>query len=433
MSLIGVMTSDDSLSKLVLEQLSNQKHHFLHVISNDEDITEFLNFSFPELIIVDFSDPSLDLESLLISIREDGWLHTFGIIGIYDRGYTDEDNLHERLTALNVITLLDRMQVVTQLAKCIRILENNRQILFSRDISSKLVDAPRGSAVINNDLVEVSVYAGIAATSLVHRGLIPPEGKMRVQLSLSELLVNAVEHGNCGISFQEKNTFLEKGGDILQLIRDKCSDPEIARKRVHFEWEIYEDRTHFIIQDEGDGFDVSKVMEEEELDDFTEQHGRGIRMASLIGEDLFYNEIGNEVTFVVKHDPTLEVPPPSGFQKGEIVHVEPGDVVLEPDHTGELLYYISSGRYIVRQNGKDIGILGPPDMFIGELSFLLNKRRETTVIAQTAGKLVKLPRKSFVATIKEHPHYGLYISRLLGERLDRANNLYAGGASEAPP
>ncbi|MCF7929202.1 MAG: cyclic nucleotide-binding protein, partial [Spirochaetales bacterium] len=110
MSLIGVMTSDDSLSKLVLEQLSDQKHHFLHVISNDEDITEFLNFSFPELIIVDFSDPSLDLESLLVSIREDGWLHTFGIIGIYDRGYTDEDNLHERLTALNVITLLDRMQ-----------------------------------------------------------------------------------------------------------------------------------------------------------------------------------------------------------------------------------------------------------------------------------------------------------------------------------
>jgi CRP-like cAMP-binding protein len=62
---------------------------------------------------------------------------------------------------------------------------------------------------------------------------------------------------------------------------------------------------------------------------------------------------------------------------------------------------------------------------MGEMSFLLNNRRSATVIADTEGKLVKITRRSFVSVIKDYPHYGIFLSKLLARKLVRANILNA--------
>lgn len=69
-----------------------------------------------------------------------------------------------------------------------------------------------------------------------------------------------------------------------------------------------------------------------------------------------------------------------------------------------------------------VGALGPEDIFVGEMSFLLNNRRSATVRAETEGKLVKISRRAFVTVIKEYPHYGIFLSKLLARKLVRANN-----------
>ena len=66
-------------------------------------------------------------------------------------------------------------------------------------------------------------------------------------------------------------------------------------------------------------------------------------------------------------------------------------------------------------------MLTPADIFMGEMSFLLNNRRSATVRAEGEGRLVKIPRKSFVAVIKNYPHYGLFLSKLLARKIARAN------------
>ena len=55
------------------------------------------------------------------------------------------------------------------------------------------------------------------------------------------------------------------------------------------------------------------------------------------------------------------------------------------------------------------------------MSFLLNNRRSATVRAEIDGKLLKISRKSFVTVIKEFPHYGIFLSKLLARKLVRAN------------
>jgi CRP-like cAMP-binding protein len=59
---------------------------------------------------------------------------------------------------------------------------------------------------------------------------------------------------------------------------------------------------------------------------------------------------------------------------------------------------------------------------MGEMSFLLNQRRSASVRADTPGKLILLTRKTFVSVIREYPHYGIFLSKLLAKRLVRSND-----------
>jgi CRP-like cAMP-binding protein len=68
-----------------------------------------------------------------------------------------------------------------------------------------------------------------------------------------------------------------------------------------------------------------------------------------------------------------------------------------------------------------VSSLTPDDVFMGEMSFLLNNRRSATVRAETDGTLIRISKRDFVRAIKEKPHYALFLSRLLAQRMARRN------------
>jgi len=85
------------------------------------------------------------------------------------------------------------------------------------------------------------------------------------------------------------------------------------------------------------------------------------------------------------------------------------------------LYYIVKGQYEVIHNGTAVSVLSPDDVFMGEMSFLLNNRRSATVRAAATGKLIEISKKAFVEAIKRKPHYAVFLSRLLAQRIQRLN------------
>jgi CheY-like chemotaxis protein len=96
-------------------------------------------------------------------------------------------------------------------------------------------------------------------------------------LGLTELMINAVEHGNLGISYQDK----------LRLRLDNSWDAEVARRLQAPEWqdrvaevtfERAEDHVRFVIEDQGDGFDASNYLDFDPAR-ACDPNGRGIAMA----------------------------------------------------------------------------------------------------------------------------------------------------------
>jgi len=427
MSTLGIVNSDPDIKESIEFAFQQNPSHTkdLLYLEKDDDVLEFIKYALPELVIINFSDTTVNINEIISQIQNDKWILNFGIIGVFNPAVDKEEELLRKYKAINVLVMLDNYLIKSHLVKSIECIEQNYQIIFQRDFTRTFLEGASGSFTIDNDLQAVPLYAGIGATILAQRGLIDPDRKMHLQLALIELIVNAIEHGNCKISYEEKTKTLESGITSVELIAEKCKDPEIRAKRVFFSWEIKPDKSTFVIRDQGSGFDVKAYIEKTKMLNDYSLHGRGIKMASKLFSKLKYNATGNQVALIVDHEASVEYEVPAGFTREKVVTVKSGDVVLREGDLSDCLYYISSGTYEVLHKDTRVGTLSAQDIFMGEMSFLLNQRRSATIKATSTGKLILLTQKTFINIIREYPHYGVFLSKLLAKRLVRSNQLAA--------
>ena len=119
-----------------------------------------------------------------------------------------------------------------------------------------------------------------------------------VVLGLTELIINAVEHGNLGIGYKEKSRLNANGGWENEISR-RLALPSNKDKCVTIEFTKNHKEIEFLITDEGAGFDWEEYMKISPNRAF-DNHGRGIAMANLISfNHIEYLESGNKVCVTV--------------------------------------------------------------------------------------------------------------------------------------
>jgi len=120
----------------------------------------------------------------------------------------------------------------------------------------------------------------------------------RVAAGLWELMSNAIEHGNLGITCEEKATLLRKGIFRDEIERRLETAPYRDREvRVEFERGTGEIRYRII--DQGNGFDFETYLTAEFSLDLP--NGRGIPIASRFSFDTMgYSGCGNCVEATVR-------------------------------------------------------------------------------------------------------------------------------------
>jgi anti-sigma regulatory factor (Ser/Thr protein kinase) len=117
-------------------------------------------------------------------------------------------------------------------------------------------------------------------------------------IGLTELLVNAVEHGNLGITYDEKSKLYAAGGWREEVSR-RLSMPEHASKRAEVMFERADGELRFTIRDQGRGFDWQRYLQVDPQRAF-DTHGRGIAMANRLSfSRIEYRGCGNEVVGTV--------------------------------------------------------------------------------------------------------------------------------------
>lgn len=116
----------------------------------------------------------------------------------------------------------------------------------------------------------------------------------RVILGLTELMLNAVEHGNLGITYAEKSALLSANA-LNDEVMQRLADPHLGTRRASLLARRDAHKVEFIIRDEGHGFDWRPFLDMAP-DRAFDTHGRGIAMSRMLSfDELEYRGNGNEV------------------------------------------------------------------------------------------------------------------------------------------
>lgn len=109
---------------------------------------------------------------------------------------------------------------------------------------------------------------------------------------ISELLSNAVEHGNAGLTYEEKTELIAKN-ELSPEIERRLSLPENKNKYVEVKLKRTDEYFSIIVEDMGKGFNFKKYLHFDDTRIF-DNHGRGIAILNALYPVQFLEE-GNKV------------------------------------------------------------------------------------------------------------------------------------------
>ena len=414
MKKILVASTNNKVIDAVKNACEKYSSYFDPVFYPDTDeALSFIDYELPEIKVLDFTSIDIDCHRIIATIAADPWLHNGGIIAVVKNPIQVQEL--EATKDPNILIVQTEYTFTENFTRLLRILWGNQHFLFNRGMQESISGHETGSFVCGNDPMDFKIYTTFLLGYLYSTNRIADDERYNLQTAMMELLTNALEHGNCNITYEEKSEFLKKGGNILDLIAEKNKDAEVAARKIHIAYAIGKTKSKFVIRDEGLGFDwksrLDKSIESEE------NHGRGMLISKELVANLSYNELGNEVSFEVNNLKDAANSIPGIMVPFSTMEFADKQVVCRENEPTNDLFFIVSGRFAVYSGKKLVSVLTPADMFIGEMAFLLNDTRSATVLAIGEGKLIKIPKNAFLNLIRKNPHYGIFLSKLLAQRL----------------
>lgn len=385
------------------------------VFGDTEPVISFINYEIPEIKVLDYSSKNIDCAKILEAIKSDSWLHYGGIIAVTENNRQKEEL--EELKDNNMIAVLTVQNFKIHFERVLRILWQNQQFLFNRGMQDIIGGQETGNFICGNDPMDIRFYTNFLVSYLYNTNRITDDDRTRLQMTLMEFLTNALEHGNLNISYDEKTAWLMEGKDMMALFEEKKKLPENADKKIHISYSIGKTKSTFVIRDDGNGFDWRKYLER--MDPTEELHGRGISMSMDLAKRVSYNEKGNEVSFEIPNQMNSVNTIPGIIEPFATIEYKDKDIICRENERSNDLFFIVSGRFAVYAQKKLTTVLTPNDMFIGEMAFLLNDRRTATILAVGDCRLIKIPKTAFLTLIRKNPHYGIFLSKMLAQRLQR--------------
>jgi len=165
------------------------------------------------------------------------------------------------------------------------------------DSLQKYLNSENQEFTIGNYLVNLEEVT-IRITRNLKKFLPNGTSKM-IKIALREIILNSIEHGNLGITFEEKSK-AQAENRYFELLKKRQTDTEHLGKKIKIAYSLNEKILKYTITDEGKGFDHKALMKK--FNDIANEnfltHGRGISMALSIFDEINYNDKGNEVTLI---------------------------------------------------------------------------------------------------------------------------------------
>ncbi len=282
-----LVVEDDEFSRKYFDNISTVSGCETRVANDGEEGLRIFEEFDPDLIISDIQMPVMDGLEMIEEVRK----KKSDAVVIMATAFDSEEYAIKALQ-LGANNYLKKPIHAENLK---RLLTKYYNILKSRSIASDLIldiQAVEFSKKFKSDIDSIPLIVEHLIKET--QNVFEDNERIGLELGLAELITNSVEHGNLGISYEQKSKALENNS-LPDLVADRLTDPEIAKRGVSVKFTLNEDFCEWIIEDEGEGFDWKSVKDPLESESILKLHGRGIFISKFQFDELEYIGKGNIV------------------------------------------------------------------------------------------------------------------------------------------
>lgn len=292
-----LLVDDDRVMRVILREALQHHGYDVHMVKDGEEALQVLgnNPSRIDAVVLDREMPGMNGLQVVAKMKSDPQLAAIPIIMLTGTG--DAEKIQEGIDAgvyYYLVKPAENKVLRSVIESALRERRQKTALISELNRHGAALKAMKNCQIAVRTLREAEDTACFLASCFPD-----PE---RVVAGLMELLVNSVEHGNLGVSYEEKHRLLAE--NIWREELDKMVElPENKNKFVDVVYQHKEEGYLVQITDMGSGFDWKRYWHINPAR-ATASHGRGIARARLMAFDrLAYNDKGNSVTIMVSANP----------------------------------------------------------------------------------------------------------------------------------
>lgn len=287
-----LVVDDEETSRETIERLLDSEGYRHASASNGKEAWDFLNSGIvPSTIILDWNMPILDGIGFLKKIKANARLRHIPIV--MQTANSDPEYL---ITAIQegvfyFLTKPFEARIFKSIVKAaLREAEIVSELLHEATIQRSVVPFFSTGELTFRTIQEVETIASWISLQAEE------SKRIMVLLALRELMINAIEHGLLGITYDEKTALMTRGG-VGEEIQKRLSLTENSKRKAVLRFERKSSGMQVDIIDPGAGFAHHEFMSLRP-ERFVDCHGNGIAMARINLLSLEYFPPGNHVRAV---------------------------------------------------------------------------------------------------------------------------------------
>lgn len=292
-----VVVDDSELDRTVVQGLleSQPNYHVRLTASGKEAMLE-LQRQQPHVLLTDLYMPEMDGLTLVTEVREQ--FPNVPIILMTSRGSEDTAKQALRHGAANYVP---KSMLATELLSTLRaVLSASSETTMLVKFMEECLLTCQYEFRLENDPTLIPALVRYLQQEAARLRLCDTHDRVRMGIALEEALVNALYHGNLGLSSELRE---DNRDHYYKLAETRRGQQPYAVRRIHVDARLNREEGIFVIRDEGEGFDPAGVADprEESLDKVS---GRGLLLMRTFMDDVAYNDVGNQVTLTKRRKST---------------------------------------------------------------------------------------------------------------------------------
>ena len=252
-----------------------------------------------DLVLTDMMMPKMDGLQLVRAIR----VHYSGTPVILMTGQ-GTDALAVEALEQGAAGYVPKSRVVERLANEVAQVLQAARVNRSYEMLLGCLTRNEFSFELRNELSMIDPLVDLLQQMMMGMRLCDSTSRVRVGVALEHALLNAICWGNLGLSPGEMPNARELRiqGHLPGVVQQRLSQSPYKERKVYLEITMTNDEAQYIIRDEGDGFDVSKVPDPGDADALEREGGRGLLLIQTFMDEVRFNSSGNEVTMVKRRE-----------------------------------------------------------------------------------------------------------------------------------